>query len=562
MEGLIREAGGDAASAYEYYKKAYNIDPSYTEAGSYYGTSRLQVDMDSLQTKKELLGSLSLMRPFVDKYPSESFESQFYGIVAAKLDTVSEAVRVFERTSEVSPEKTSSLIHLADLYNHRGELDKALDALNRYEKAEGMNPQVTLKKAQYHLSRQDTIGALREITLLQEANPTQAAFMILKGNFFDLMNLPDSTFYYFCKAEKADPEYGNAKLALANYYLNHGDSVNYDKKIYEALLAADFGLQEKTEILATYLQALLTDNSNKERGDYLFSVLREQYPHEPSLLDLAARYSAAKGDFADAQEQISYALDLDPTNENYWRQLMSYQMSGDRKRDALATYKKAQTHITPSFDLTLLYGTAAQLDGDHDQAVEIFGDMIHDIAPALPVNDTVRENMLRDLSYEDFQKLSTLYTIVGDNRYQQKKVADAMLAYSNALVFLPNNASALNNYAYFLAEEGGELAKAEEMSRETIVQEPENETYLDTFAWIMFKKGDYKEARKYQEKAIEIYEREEGHASAEMFEHFGDILFMDKEPVKALEYWKKALEIDPDNEILKKKVAHKTYFYE
>ena len=37
---------------------------------------------------------------------------------------------------------------------------------------------------------------------------------------------------------------------------------------------------------------------------------------------------------------------------------------------------------------------------------------------------------------------------------------------------------------------------------------------------------------------------------------------MNQQPKEALEYWKKALELDGDNELLKRKVQHKTYFYE
>ena len=45
--------------------------------------------------------------------------------------------------------------------------------------------------------------------------------------------------------------------------------------------------------------------------------------------------------------------------------------------------------------------------------------------------------------------------------------------------------------------------------------------------------------------------------SYEIFEH--PPLFTIEE---ALEYWKEALKLEPENELLKKKVKHKTYFYE
>lgn len=563
LQGLICQSEGNEPEAYEYFKKAHSIDPSYSEASSALGTIRLMVNHDSLQSKKELKHSLSLLKEFVEEYPEEYYEAQYYAYVAGKIDSLKEAIRVFERTDSLRPEKTSSLLHLSDLYMASGNPDKAIEALSRYEKAEGLSPQLTLKKVQLFIAKADTVGALNEITRLQESQPKDPSLLILKGNFFILANQPDSALFYFRKAEDLDPENGAAKLSLANYYLEKNDSLNYDRKIYEALLAEDFGLQEKTEILSNYLQTLLDEKSDKSRGDYLFSVLNEQYSHEPVLLDLSARYSAAKGDFKTAEEQISYAIDLDPQNEIYWRQMMGYQIADERFKDAEKTYLNAEKHFpSVSKELKMLYGSAAQFDKDYKKAADIYFSFISEKLPDVLPTDTLKESMLVNLTYDDLQQLSVIYNMIGDVKYLEKDVDAAFLNYENSLLLLPNNPLSLNNYAYFLAENDGDLEKAEKMSNEAITQQPDNETFLDTYAWIKFKKGEYKEALKYQQQAIDAAEKEGTVTSSDLYEHFGDILFMNKDPEKALQYWKKALELDPDNELLKKKVDHKTYFYE
>ena len=151
--------------------------------------------------------------------------------------------------------------------------------------------------------------------------------------------------------------------------------------------------------------------------------------------------------------------------------------------------------------------------------------------------------------------------MLGDMFYQAKNLEKAYSSYDNSLFFFPSNALTLNNYAYFLAENGGDLDKAQEMSRKAIAEDDKNPTYLDTYAWILFKKKDYKEAKQYQEMAIEKAESV-GDLNSEYYHHYGDILFMNHEPEKALENWKKALELEPDNDLLKKKVANKTFFFE
>ncbi len=94
-----------------------------------------------------------------------------------------------------------------------------------------------------------------------------------------------------------------------------------------------------------------------------------------------------------------------------------------------------------------------------------------------------------------------------------------------------------------------------------VEQTPDNVTYLDTYAWVLFKMGEYKEALDYMRAAIEKCDKNGKDDSDELFEHYGDILFVNGEPEKAVEYWEKALKLNPEKELLKRKVTHKTYFF-
>ena len=150
--------------------------------------------------------------------------------------------------------------------------------------------------------------------------------------------------------------------------------------------------------------------------------------------------------------------------------------------------------------------------------------------------------------------ISQLFTSIGDCRYGEKKLDEAFRAYDNALLLFPDNTLALNNYAYFLSENDGDLDKAAEMSKKSLAGEnAENPTYLDTYAWILFKKGDFDEAAKYQAAAVEAAEKD-GSVSAELYDHYGDILDASGNREKALENWQKALDLEPDNNEIKTKI--------
>ena len=257
LEGMRHQVEGRNAEAYENFRHSRLIDPSFEEAAYNYGQMRLigSAGSDILMSDTELARDLSLMRSFVDAYPKDYDEVIYYAFIASRLDSLQEAIRVYERTEKLLPERSGTLLHLSDAYFAAGEDEKALDALNRYERIEGKSPNLTLKKISYLINRLDTVGAIDEASSLVASNPRQPAYLLLKGNLFNLTGKRDSVEYYFKKAEEISPGYGAAKLALADFYLEQGDSTLYDTKTYEALLAEDYGLEEKTGLLAEYLQS-------------------------------------------------------------------------------------------------------------------------------------------------------------------------------------------------------------------------------------------------------------------------------------------------------------------
>lgn len=76
-------------------------------------------------------------------------------------------------------------------------------------------------------------------------------------------------------------------------------------------------------------------------------------------------------------------------------------------------------------------------------------------------------------------------------------------AYTALLRFDSRNLMLMNNLAWHLCLSNTDLDQAESLSRTTIMQEPSNPTYLDTYAWIMYKKGDYQTAFFYIQRALE-----------------------------------------------------------
>jgi len=120
----------------------------------------------------------------------------------------------------------------------------------------------------------------------------------------------------------------------------------------------------------------------------------------------------------------------------------------------------------------------------------------------------------------------------------------------------PQNLPVLNNYSYYLSLQKRDLDKAEQMSGITIKAEPTNPTYLDTYGWILFEQNSFVMAKIYIEKAIEYGAKE---PSAEVYEHYGDVLYKLDEKEKAIQQWQIAKKLGSESKTLDKKIKTGEY---
>ena len=146
---------------------------------------------------------------------------------------------------------------------------------------------------------------------------------------------------------------------------------------------------------------------------------------------------------------------------------------------------------------------------------------------------------------------------MGDILHQKGLAEEAYAAYDSCLQWKDDNIGCLNNYAYYLSEEGVQLDKAEQMSYKTIKAEPKNSTYLDTYAWILFMQQRYSEARIYIDQALQ--NKDDSLDNAVILEHAGDIYSFCQQPDQALVYWQDALKTAPENQVLIRKIKLKKY---
>jgi Tfp pilus assembly protein PilF len=146
-----------------------------------------------------------------------------------------------------------------------------------------------------------------------------------------------------------------------------------------------------------------------------------------------------------------------------------------------------------------------------------------------------------------------LYSIMGDVYHALNRHRESDAAFEQVLLLNPNDEHVLNNYSYYLSLRKEQLEKAARMSKRLVEALPKESTYLDTYAWVLYQQGNYQEALRYLEMAIE-----EGKSpSSAIWEHHGDALYRLGQVDEAVKSWKKANDLPNADQNLEKKIKMK-----
>lgn len=540
MEAMRQHALENEDAYYELLGRAWRLDTTNSEVGFYRGYYDVMVAQDDSATFSE---GYRMMKKHFDESPADFYSSFVYGSINDQLGLRDESLRVWTALDSAYPEKTEVTMKLAETLaasQDSASVAKSIEVYERIESAQGKNIPVSTRKIRAYFISQDTASIFREVQSLLKASPGSPENSVFAGDIYAMFSEPDSALHYYNRACEIDPTFGLAYYSRANYYKSIDDSIGYDREVFKALKQESLELDTKLELLTSYIRALYEEPSQQPRIQELFATLIEQHPHEVGIHDLYCSYLIAISDYAGAAEQMGYALDIDPSVEDRWRTYMGLFLQDKNYDSAAGAGERALKYHPDSPVLHLLLGTVYSQRHEYDKALA-------SLDRSLELTDST-----------DYEEVSSVLSTIGDVHYAMGDTDGAFDYYNKAIDTNPSNMLALNNCAYYLAVEGKDLDRAERMSAMTLKDQPDNATSLDTYAWIMFRKKDFPEALAYIDKALENTDE----PSEELYHHAGDIYFMNGEPAAAVDFWEKALELAPDNELLQRKVKHKTYFYE
>jgi tetratricopeptide (TPR) repeat protein len=531
-ESVTQLQKGNYDAAFDLLKHCIELNPYAAEA--YYGLTPLYAEMGMDTLALENMEKAVSLRP--DNVTYQERLAQTY-LGTKQWD---KAINTYERIMSYSPTRTDVLGILIQLYGQNKDYDNIIRCLDRVENIEGASEQTALSKMHIYSLKGEKDKELQVLEDLVKKHPNDMNYRVMKGNWLIQNGMHEEAFEEYQFALRQDPKHVAARLSLLDYYRTL-DKDSLANALQEDILESpEIPTNDKVMLVRKVVAENEQNGADSTQVLDLFHRVLSKPQHSADMTAMYAAYLQMKNFPQDSINTVYYqALKIEPDNASV-RLALIQSLWKEQNFDEIIRLSKEATQYNPD-EMAFYYflGVCYFQKGNNDASL-----------------DALRRGVSQINSKSNKEFVSDFYAIMGDILHEKGKSTEAYAAYDSCLQWKPDNISCLNNYAYFLSEEDKDLDKAERMSKKTIDEEPENPTYLDTYAWILFKQQRYEEAQKYIDKVLELSPSPD----ATLLEHAGDIYSKTGNTKEAVAFWKRALEGKSKNaKLIRKKIKQRKY---
>jgi tetratricopeptide (TPR) repeat protein len=449
------------------------------------------------------------------------------------------AIETYEKIYANTRDRDDVLNILIQLYDRQKDYDNMLRTIDRLESLEGSSEEITLARMRVLALKGDKEAELAELKSLSEKHPNDMNYHVMMGNWLLQNDRADEALKEYDYVLKMEPDNLMAQMSMLDYYRNVGEDSLANDLQEKMLINEDTPINSKM----TLMRKVVADNE-QEGGDStqvldLFHRILAKPQKTTDMHELYAAYMTLKKMPQDSINQaLRDALEIAPDNAGVRLELIQAEWSKKNFDEVIRLSRAAQEYNPDEMAFYYFMGLAHFQKDERDEALNSFQRGVAQI------NESSNKEIVSDF-----------YAIMGDILHEKGREKEAYAAYDSCLQWKPDNIGCLNNYAYYLSEQGKDLQRAEQMSYRTIKAEPQNSTYLDTYAWILFMQERYEESKLYIDQAVQ----NDSTVSVVILEHAGDIHAKVGEMDKALEFWRKARDNGSDSKVLIRKIKLRKY---
>ncbi len=506
FEQALRFMPDDAASMYE-------LSEQYSNAG------RIEEAFNMIQKAAKI-------------EPENKWYQMRLGLFYRNLEQYNDFIKLYEKLTQKYPEDPDMLSELIDAYLVTENYSKALEKMDLLEQQVGENEFITEQRLQVFKRQGNTKKVVSELEKLIEQNPDNIRYYGLLASFYAENGKIKEAIKTYEKIEEINPEHPYINVSLLELYDMTGDK----DKAFDELLAAirnkNLDITTKANTYDYWMNKNQGASNIDEQARQCGEAFVETHPdNKLGYLILGSCYFIEEN-AVKSKELYQKVLAIDSTDFFGWQNLIVSE-SRLNENEAVRDHAVAALKYYPMQPVFYWYaGVANAVMENNEDAINYL------------------EKGRRYTS--DKMQMSEFDAFLGDIYHQQGDEDKAFDAYDRTLRNNPDNALVLNNYAYYLSLRGERLEEALEMAIRANELVPDNVYYTDTYAWVLYKLGRYKEAEKIMKKCLGL----EKNPSGANLEHYGDILLKLGKESEAMEYWKKAQQAGGASKELDQKLKH------
>lgn len=501
---------GDSARAKAWFKKVLEIDS--THSPSLYELASLT----ALDQPEEAL-QYSLKANAIDT--ANTWYKMQLGRLLIATQRYDSALTLYDQLIRMNPNDPDNYRLKALLYDQLGQPKKALEVLETAENRFGIIELLASHKVQLLLNTQQFDRAMAEARMLVETFPYNEDNYVVLAELYAMMNMNNLAQENYDKALSINPNSMRALASLNDFYKRQNDNVRFLETASKLFRLKEFPLETKLKFYEELFQNPSFVRNNFIQMGELVRTLAITYPEDLRTLELYAKYLIAGGSIEQAlQLYKSHVTDSIPQKQIF-NDIIG--MEAYLKRaDSVDKYTTIALERFPE-DAELRL-----------QKASVTAYMLEKPQEAIPLFEEA-------LKYAKTDSLrSVIYGAIGDNYHTLGDDRKCFKAYNKGMKLDTTNVSIYNNYSYFLSLRNERLDKALEWAQKAVRLDPNNPTFLDTYAWVLYQLGRYEEARIPMRQAISL----DSDNNKELYVHYGDILYKLGDRFMASYYWKKALE--------------------
>jgi tetratricopeptide (TPR) repeat protein len=508
------------------YHQAIEIDPQCDAC--YYELANILIYLDKDKEAKDNAEAAYNLDP---KNP---WFALLYGRLCFHFKEYDKAQRLFRQILVQHGKKQEVWFCLASAYEEQKLYPEALGILDSMSIKFGENDDISYRIFNIAMDIGNYEKAVPEIKKLADNYPDDPRFATLLADAYAEMGNDTLAVKAYDKAIETNEAFAPALLGKAETFRKRGMFANYFKTLQQYAGNKAIKPEAKAEYLNLVLKIPSFAGHFKSNIDTVFAILTSVHPVSVELQLMRAHYFAATQRLEQAISILGQLTDMDNNNKEIWLNLLSIEYSLKMFNQLEQSSQKAIASDPEHATFYMYSALALWSQKKTRQAIEIL------------------ETGIVKARYDSIFMDNAL-SFLGDMYFSVNKSKRAFACYEKVLKNNPENATVLNNYAYYLClTKSKHMDKAYEMSKKAIEIESNNPSFLDTYAYILFLQGKYDEAKKVFRKALAFG----GDESAVVLDHYADTLDKLGERAIAEIYWSQALD-KPDclnSEQIKKKL--------